>query len=137
MLLARIAIFALSSLSLFAAQDDPGLAAAKALDDEILKLNALSPEARPRAIHAALAFNLLADSSESDGRDALQDVARAMVEAIHISPARYLVEIRTRRLHRWPVRDMSTQPSLNLMPTIGNAPRRHSAYKTSPAELGT
>lgn len=88
-------------LARIAAQDDPGLAAAKALDDEILKLNALSPEARPRAIHdlaarvrkqppayiAALAFNLLADSSESDGRDALQDIAGAMVEAIHIIPS--------------------------------------------------
>jgi peroxiredoxin len=104
MLTLRFAILALSSSAFLAAQDDPALAAAKALDQEILKLNTLPQDARPHAIHdlaarvrqqpasyiAALAFNLSADSGESDGREVLQDVANTMVEAIHRSPAKYL-----------------------------------------------
>lgn len=104
MLIREFAILALSPLALLTAQDDPALAAAKALDQEILKLNTLPQDARPRAIHdlaarvrqqptsyvSALAFNLSADSGESDGREALQDVADTMVEAIHRSPAKYV-----------------------------------------------
>jgi peroxiredoxin len=100
----RVAILALSIVAFLAAQDDPALAAAKALDQEILKLNMLPQNARPRAIHdlaarvrqqpapyvSALAFNLSADSGESDGREALQDVADTMVQAIHRSPAKYV-----------------------------------------------
>lgn len=104
MLIREFAILLLSPLALLTAQDDPALAAAKALDQEILKLNTLPQDARPRAIHdlaarvrqqptsyvSALAFNLSADSGESDGREALQDVADTMVEAIHRSPAKYV-----------------------------------------------
>ncbi len=100
----KLAILALSSVAVLAAQDDPALASAIALDHEILQLNTLPPEARPRAIHdlaarvrqqlvselAALAFNLSADSAESDGREALQDVANTMVDAIHRSPAAFV-----------------------------------------------
>ena len=100
----RIAILALSSSAFLIAQDDAALTAAKALDQEILKLNTLPHEARPRAIHdlavrvrqqpasdiAALAFNLLAGCGESDGREVLQDIANTMVEAIHRSPAEYI-----------------------------------------------
>ena len=102
MLILRLAILALSSSVLLAAQDDPALAAAKALDQEILKLNTLPPGARPHAIHnlaarvrqqpasyiAALAFNLSVDAGESDGRGALHDVANIMVVAIRKSPSR-------------------------------------------------
>ena len=100
MLRPRLAILALSSSVFLTAQDDPALAAAKALDQEILKLNALTQGARPHAIHdlafrirqqpaswvAALAFNLSVDASESDGREILQDVANTMVDAIRRSP---------------------------------------------------
>jgi peroxiredoxin len=102
----RLVILALLSSAFLAAQDDPALAAAIALDHEIQKLNTLPQDARPHAIHdlamrvrqqsasemAALAFNLSADSGESDGREALQDVANAMVEAIHRSPAKYIAD---------------------------------------------
>jgi peroxiredoxin len=100
----KLAMLALSSAAFLAAQDDPTLAAAKTLDQAILKLNTLPQNARPRAIHdlaarvreqpdsyvSTLAFNLSADSGESDGREALQDVANTMVEAIHRSPAKYI-----------------------------------------------
>jgi peroxiredoxin len=96
----RLAILALSSSAFLAAQDDPALAAAKALDQEILSLSTLPHNARPRAIQdlaarvrqqpasyiAALAFNLSVDSGESDGRETLQDVANTMMEAIRRSP---------------------------------------------------
>ncbi|HXA48832.1 MAG TPA: hypothetical protein VNV86_00940 [Candidatus Acidoferrum sp.] len=42
----------------------------------------------PASYVAAPAFNLAADSGESDGREVLQDVANTMVEAIHRSPAK-------------------------------------------------
>ncbi len=104
MLILKVAILALSPVAFLAAQDDPALAAAKRLDQEILKLNTLPQDARPRAIHdlaarvrqqpasyvSALAFNLSADSGESDGREALQDVANTIVEAIRRSPAKYV-----------------------------------------------
>ena len=104
MLILQTAMLILSSAAFLAAQDDPALAAAKALDQQILKLNTLPQEARPRAIRelaarvrqqpasyvAALAFNLSADSGESDGREVLQDVANTMVDAIHRSPAKYV-----------------------------------------------
>ncbi|HKE26854.1 MAG TPA: TlpA disulfide reductase family protein [Bryobacteraceae bacterium] len=100
----KLAIVVLSCLAILAAQDDPALAAAKALDQEILKLNTLTPDARPAAIHdlasrvrkqprsyiATLAFNLCAVTGESDGREVLQDVANTMVEAIRRSPAKYV-----------------------------------------------
>ena len=74
----------------------------KVLDQEIMKVNTVPQDARPHAIHdlaarvrqepasyiAALAFNLAADAGESDGREALQDVANALVEAIRRSPPR-------------------------------------------------
>jgi peroxiredoxin len=95
-----LAVVVLLSSAFLAAQDDLALAAAKALDQEILKLNTLPHDARPHAIHdlaarvrqqpasyiAALAFNLSVDAGESDGREALQDVANTMVEAIRRSP---------------------------------------------------
>jgi thiol-disulfide isomerase/thioredoxin len=95
-------ILSLAILALLTAQDDSALAAAKALDGEIHSLNALAQDARPRAIHdlaarvrrqptryvSALAFNLGADTGEADGREALQDVANTMVDAIHRAPAR-------------------------------------------------
>ena len=98
----RVSILGLLLTAFLAAQDAPGLAAAKALDQEILKLNALPPDARSPAIHnlavrvrqqpaayiAALAFNLCADTGESDGRETLQDVANTMVEALRRSPPR-------------------------------------------------
>lgn len=100
----RLTILALSFLPLLAAQDDPALAAAKALDQEIQKLSDLTQEARPRAIHdlaarvrkqprayiSALAFNLSEDTGEFDGREVLQDVANTIVDAIHRSPAKYV-----------------------------------------------
>ena len=99
MLTLRFLIFALGSSGFLAAQDDPALAAAKALDQEILNLHTLPGDGRPHAIHdlavrvrqqpasyiATLAFNLSVDSSESDGRGVLQDVANTIVEAIHKS----------------------------------------------------
>jgi len=104
MLILRLAILAASSLTFLAAQDDPALATAKALDREILELNNLPRDARPHAIHdlaarirqqpasyiAALAFNLSVDASESDGREVLQDVANTLVESIRKSPAKYI-----------------------------------------------
>jgi len=100
----KLAILMFSSAAFVAAQDDPALAAAKALDQEIRKLGTLPPEARPHTIRelaarvrqqpasyvAALAFNLSADASESDGREAMQDVADTMVDAIRRSPAKYV-----------------------------------------------
>ena len=100
----RVTILALSFTVFLAAQNDPALAAAKALNQDIRNLNNLPRNARPRAIHdlaarvrqqpasylPALAFNLSVDSGESDGREALQDVANTMVEAIHRSPAKYV-----------------------------------------------
>jgi peroxiredoxin len=104
MLVFRLAIMAMSSAAFLSAQDDPALAAAKALDQEILKLNTLPHHARAQAIHdlatrvrqqppeymAALAFNLSVDAGESDGREVLQDVANAMVQAIRKSPPSYV-----------------------------------------------
>lgn len=104
MLIPKLAILALSLAAFLAAQDDRALSAAKALDREILHLNTLPQDARPRAIRdlaarvrqqpasyiSALAFNLSADSGEADGREALQDVANTMVDAIHRSPAKYV-----------------------------------------------
>jgi peroxiredoxin len=98
----KFAILMLTSAAFLAAQDNPALAAAKALDQEILKLSDVPAEARPHAIHelaarvrqqpasnvAALAFNLSVSSGESDGREVLQDVADTMVDAIRRSPAR-------------------------------------------------
>jgi peroxiredoxin len=98
----KFAILMLTSAAYLAAQDDPALAAAKALDQEILKLSDVPADARPHAIHelagrvrqqpasnvAALAFNLSVSSGESDGREVLQDVADTMVDAIRRSPAR-------------------------------------------------
>ena len=43
---------------------------------------------QPASYIPALAFNLSVDSGESDGLEALQDVANTIVEAIHRSPAR-------------------------------------------------
>ncbi|HWB82665.1 MAG TPA: TlpA disulfide reductase family protein [Bryobacteraceae bacterium] len=100
MLILRLGVLALSSSVFLAAQDNSALAAAKALDQEILKLNTLPQDARPQVIHdlaarvrqqparyiAALAFNLSEDIGEADGREALQDVANTMVEAIRRSP---------------------------------------------------
>jgi peroxiredoxin len=102
----KFALLALSCAACLPAQDDPALAAAKALDQEIRELSALPSEARPHAIHelagcvrqqpaayvAALAFNLSADAGESDGREALQDLADTMVDAIRRSPARDVAE---------------------------------------------
>lgn len=102
MLILRLAILALPFSVYPAAQENPALAAAKTLDQEILKLNTLPQDARPHAIHdlaarvrlqpasyiAALAFNLSVDAGESDGRETLQDVANTMVEAIRRSPPR-------------------------------------------------
>ncbi len=51
MVILRLAIAVLLSPAFLAAQDDPALAAAKALDQEILKLNTVPTDARPRAIH--------------------------------------------------------------------------------------
>ena len=98
----KVATLTLVTAAFLAAQDGGALAAAKALDREILKLNTLPQDARPRAIRdlagrvrqqpaayvAALAFNLSADCGEFDGREALQDIANTMVVAIHRSPAR-------------------------------------------------
>jgi hypothetical protein len=104
MLIFRLAIIAMSFAAFLSAQDNPALAAAKALDQAILKLNILPRDARAHAIHdlatrvrqqppafmAALVFNLSVDAGESDGREVLQDVANTMVQAIHESPPSYV-----------------------------------------------
>src|SRR5262245_8450614 len=104
MLILRLAILSLLSALFLAAQDDPALAVAKALDHALPKLKTLAGDARLRAPPdpaarirqqpasdvAALAFNLAAEASESDGREALQDVADTIVESIRKSPPQYV-----------------------------------------------
>jgi hypothetical protein len=85
------------------AQEPPGLAAAKAMDQEIEKLNDLPDERRVRAIKdlvlrirqqpkmyaVALAYNLAIAATEATERDILQEVTTALVDAVQKSPNEY------------------------------------------------
>ena len=86
-----------------AAQDPPDLAAAKALDQEIEKLNDLPDQARtraikdfvvrirqqPRAYAVALAYNLAISAAEATERDTLQEVTTTLADALQKSPNEY------------------------------------------------
>lgn len=83
-----------------AAQEPSGLAAAKAIDQEILKLRDLPDDVRPHAIKdlalrirqqpnryaVALASNLAIDATEASGRDTLQEVTTTLADALRKSP---------------------------------------------------
>ena len=84
-----------------AAQEPSGLAAAKAIDQEIRKLSDLPGGVRARAIQGlalrvrqqpqsyavALALNLAIAATEASGRDTLQDVATTLADALRKTPA--------------------------------------------------
>ena len=95
----RFAILAALFVGLLPAQDDAGLAAAKALDQEILKLKDLPDDARARAVRdlaarireqppeyaLPLAFNLTVDGIESSGHGIVQLVASTLADALRRS----------------------------------------------------
>src|SRR5207245_7710714 len=82
--------------AILAAQELSGLAVAKAIDQEILKLNDLPDDVRPLAIKdlalrirqqpnsfaAVLAFNLAISSTEASARDTLQEVTTTFADAL-------------------------------------------------------
>jgi thiol-disulfide isomerase/thioredoxin len=82
------------------AQEPYGLAVAKAIDQEILKLKDLPDDVRahtikelalrirqqPKRYAVALASNLVIDGTEASGRDTLQEVTTTLADALRNSP---------------------------------------------------
>ena len=106
MVLRRIGRFAFPSVVIcvalsLTAQDPSALAAAKAIDREILNLKDLPDDVRARAIKdlalrirhqpapyaLALASNLVIDGTEGSGRDSLQEVTTTLADALQKAPA--------------------------------------------------
>ncbi len=95
-------VVAFCGAAMLPAQQSPGLAAAKAIYQEILNLKHLPGEVRANAIKdlalrirqqpdryvVALASNLATSATEASGRDALQEVATTLAGALRKSPDR-------------------------------------------------
>jgi peroxiredoxin len=108
MTIERIAVLAIGicAVPILTAQAPSSLEAAKAIDQEILKLKELPDDARaiaikdlalhirqqPNAYAVTLAFNLAISAEEASGRDTLQVVTTTLADVLRKSPAKYTTD---------------------------------------------